>query len=560
IADTDETIDTSASDEVQALIDALPEVDTLDSLSNDELNEVYTNVQAANDAWEALSSEEQALVDDSKLDELFNYFNSLIMETADEEEETAVVAMIGENSYATLQDAIDSAKDGETILIVNDISVSETINVTSKTITITSYSKYTISADSSSSLLTMIEIDEDRSVILSGKLIVDGTYMQTSKKSYSKDSGDWYYLYNGVGMIDVAGTLTLQDDVTIENYTLGNFAGAINVHGSNAVLNIEGGTITNINRNYSSSGYGFCAPVRVGNNATVNMTSGTITGNKVICYVENDDGEVKKWSGDLAYYSSGGILVSYSGTINMTGGTISNNEAFRGSAIHMYGGTACYISGDALITNNTCGKYGTLTMQGGSIQQAAGAVYMNNGGNLYMSGGTISNNEGYSGGGVTISSSWSGSVESKRAVFEMTGGTITENSAHIGGGIYSYSAGVCITAGKITNNTADLGGGIYSEGNSTAYGVVYLKNVIVTSNTAYLEGGGLWTCPTGESELYVTDGGAIYSNSATYNNDVYYDGVNSSAAGDDVASGSQSLHSLTLDKSYSWWRFNFLLY
>ncbi|MCD8329922.1 MAG: hypothetical protein LUC27_04425 [Lachnospiraceae bacterium] len=71
-----------AAQAVQDMIDTLPSVDDLEGMDTDELNEAYDAILAADEAWQALSEEEQESVDDSKLDELYEYFNTLTMTTA----------------------------------------------------------------------------------------------------------------------------------------------------------------------------------------------------------------------------------------------------------------------------------------------------------------------------------------------------------------------------------------------------------------------------------------------------------------------------------------------
>ncbi|MCD8052453.1 MAG: VaFE repeat-containing surface-anchored protein, partial [Lachnospiraceae bacterium] len=73
---------TEAAQAVQDMIDALPSVDDLEGMDTDELNEAYDAILAADEAWQALSGEEQESVDDSKLDELYEYFNTLTTTTA----------------------------------------------------------------------------------------------------------------------------------------------------------------------------------------------------------------------------------------------------------------------------------------------------------------------------------------------------------------------------------------------------------------------------------------------------------------------------------------------
>ncbi|MCD7748601.1 MAG: Cna B-type domain-containing protein [Oscillospiraceae bacterium] len=93
---SDDTTDTEtetvlSADEVQALIDALPTVEDLSAMTSEEQLEVYYATQEANDAYYALSEEDQALVDDSVLDELFAYFNSLTEEVPDPPSTTSTI-------------------------------------------------------------------------------------------------------------------------------------------------------------------------------------------------------------------------------------------------------------------------------------------------------------------------------------------------------------------------------------------------------------------------------------------------------------------------------------
>ena len=71
-----------------------------------------------------------------------------------------------------------------------------------------------------------------------------------------------------------------------------------------------------------------------------------------------------------------------------------------------------------------------------------------------------------------------------------------------------------LNAGNITGNTASgNGGGIYSEGNTECYSTLHLANALITENTAR-QGGGLWFCATGKTKVYITEGAAIYDNTA----------------------------------------------
>ena len=66
---------------VQALIDALPSAEEAGNMNDSDRQNAYMQTQEANDAYEALSAEEQAQVDKTKIETLFAYFNSLTMTT-----------------------------------------------------------------------------------------------------------------------------------------------------------------------------------------------------------------------------------------------------------------------------------------------------------------------------------------------------------------------------------------------------------------------------------------------------------------------------------------------
>ncbi|MCD7893284.1 MAG: Cna B-type domain-containing protein, partial [Erysipelotrichaceae bacterium] len=143
---------TSDADAVQALIDALPDVSELASMTTNELNEVNTALDAANDAYYELSDEDQALVDDSKLAELYNYFSGAISTVDDS----------GSNSITTV-DATSYFNSATSTATVN--STSTFIDQTASSSTITT---------SSGDATTIIENGESYQIIFNLEF-VDGT-------------------------------------------------------------------------------------------------------------------------------------------------------------------------------------------------------------------------------------------------------------------------------------------------------------------------------------------------------------------------------------------------
>ena len=138
--------------------------------------------------------------------------------------------------------------------------------------------------------------------------------------------------------------------------------------------------------------------------------------------------------------------------------TISDNQAGYGGAISVYaadiywqGNTSIQLSGNAKITDNIARNYGgaiclfgnntqnytdTLTISGGMISgnkanTAGGGVYLSaHGDQMFMTGGSIRENEAGYGGGLSIRSGNSGA--NPNAAVYLLGGTISDNQATSG--------------------------------------------------------------------------------------------------------------------------------
>ena len=280
-------------------------------------------------------------------------------------------------------------------------------------------------------------------------------------------------------MAEVSGTLTL------ENITLDGWGKMLTA--KEALIKVDGGTLNIHNgavlQNNNHTGVDTESYTAAGgavygrNNATINMSGGKITGNT-------------SWMG-------GGIQL-YASKLTMSGGEITGNRV-------IYGGRAS--SPDSIV--------------GGGV-----AVLLDSTFNL--SGGTISNNSAPNGGGgialggMESTSVWQEGHESPRLY--MTGGTISGNTSNEeGGGIYvQSSATATIDGGFITGNHSLNGqfggGGIYvnaarPDSGINTDGTLNLHNVIITGNSAEIKGSGLAACATSTTEIYLTDGGAIYGNS-----------------------------------------------
>jgi len=190
------------------------------------------------------------------------------------------------------------------------------------------------------------------------------------------------------------------------------------------------------------------------------------------------------------------------GTLNMTGGKVTNNAgSWRGGGIALV----------ALWGSGSSKKYGTVVMN--------------------MSGGEISYNTAYYGGGIFMYGN-----DDYCSTLNMTGGTITHNTATnsnrgLGGGMYiDRGATAIVEGGDFTYNKAEgngqYGGGAFyiNSGNSSLLtgpipGRLFIYNVeiaynIAPTNSAYY-GSTISTCPTGTIEVNITDGEVIHDNTDT---------------------------------------------
>lgn len=239
--------------------------------------------------------------------------------------------------------------------------------------------------------------------------------------------------------------------------------------------------------------------------------------------------------------TGGGIYVT-NGTVSISGGVVAANRGNAGGGIYVNSGTL-NISGGAVTGNwlnngeNSGGgvfvKGGTLNMSGGYVtnnckdrndawqgdvnnKHGGGGIALENSSVMNMTGGYVTGNySGLAGGGIYAG------FYNNNVSFTMSGGTIAGNCAELGEGgglrIAGGTNGVIRATEKvyITNNktlTPDDwgGGGIFVQEN----GNLSIVNSLITNNSAGGFGGGVGSCPTGETLIVNKDGPAIYGNTA----------------------------------------------
>lgn len=212
------------------------------------------------------------------------------------------------------------------------------------------------------------------------------------------------------------------------NNKSGGAGGGVRNDDSNSTFTMTGGEISR-NRTERSGG-------GVSNSGTFNMSAGKISEN-----VAKDD--------RYETFGEGGGVSNFNGKIYMSGGTISKNTCqYRGGGVYNYAETqhnTIFQMTDGSITDNKVTSTKALS-GGGGVAGYATSYYDNN------------------------------EEHVSKVSFTMTGGTISRNSAYNGGGIWGLpkddnsnkginpEINLVLSGGTISGNTAkNTGGGVYNQ-------------------------------------------------------------------------------------------------
>ena len=295
-------------------------------------------------------------------------------------------------------------------------------------------------------------------------ILADGATVRNGRainQDGTTGTSDW----GGGIVVDNGAKLTMEDGSSITGCSA-EWGGAVYLSGE---MEINGGEISNntavgdiyeINGvDRSASAHGGAIMIRACRAdydtaydapAKLTMRGGTISGNAATS-------NVSAFGGAISIIGTPGTG-SLTNAFIMSGGTISDNQAGYGGAISVYaadiywqGNTSIQLSGNAKITDNIARNYGgaiclfgnntqnytdTLTISGGMISgnkanTAGGGVYLSaHGDQMFMTGGSIRENEAGYGGGLSIRSGNSGA--NPNAAVYLLGGTISDNQATSG--------------------------------------------------------------------------------------------------------------------------------
>lgn len=314
----------------------------------------------------------------------------------------------------------------------------------------------------------------------------------TPKPAGLKKIGD-FYQYSPITVY--SGTFTLNAGTISSNksFLKGGAIGAWGTESSRAKLVIEGGEITG-NKAEHSSKYAWGGSIYT-LNSNFEMTAGIISKNVA---------------------EKGGGIAAQKSNMTFTGGNITDNTN-NGDFLGEGGGILAYDTNINIkninISNNTAnGDGGGISINGlydkPNINIESGI----------FKGNSASKDSGASGGVLLV----------RNCTYKIDGGTFTENFAKYMGGAICFtdkSDGI-ITAGLFTKNTATgkWGGGAILNDHTCK---LVIKRALVKDNKikegymigagnhpASKQGGGIFNCPTGNTEIYITNGLALYDNSA----------------------------------------------
>ena len=343
--------------------------------------------------------------------ETYYYYNKAFYTTSDH----------SGNSVSSTMEAFISSQPGATIYMdsVYTVSSTETWAPTTQ-----------VTLVHNSTTERALEVQSGGNLTLEGKLVIDGSGAPSTTHTAISIDG---------------GTLTIKDDVKVQNCTATGDAGAIFVTGGGK-FNMDGGTLSNNSASlntYGQASRGGCVLVSSG---TFTMTDGTISNNS-------------------ANYG-GGVYVDADGTFTMSGGTISNNTSTGiGGGIYNLGKVVLY---NGEIVQNTADSAGagvamrgdTFEMYGGQISKnkietktSTDSSFTGGGGGVLMEAGVfsfyagdISENE------VTADSCYGGAVMMQCGEFHMYGGSMVGNICPTTAAISGMGGKFIVEGGTIADN------------------------------------------------------------------------------------------------------------
>ena len=291
---------------------------------------------------------------------------------------------------------------------------------------------------------------------------------------------------------------TLSQDLVIAQGTTLTVKGTITVQGS-VTISGGGSIVADTTGNFAPAGENNAEEgidARIGTVLVVaDNSSATLNG--VTIDAKSAD---SKSSLRAAVVNRGATLILGNGAV-ITGGNASAVASENPPQYNSYGGGGVFVCDG-----------GNLLLKGGSIKKnkgfQGGGVYVYDAGSLTIESGAISENNGTNnGGGIWL---YSNSAD-KHPTLMMTGGQISKNTtAGGGGGVCAHSQSfVYMSGGSISENTTtgNAGGGLFLQGQKFE-----MTGGLISKNTAQNFGGGVHV--NAAASTFTMTGGEISENTA----------------------------------------------
>ena len=433
------------------------------------------------------------------------------------------VAAIGDNQYTSMEEAVNAAVSGDTIVLLSNIFEGKAVGIianskntanTNGVLDLTiDMNGYTICcaapADTDASPYSIFTAVYDVDYRMGTLTIKNGTFKGAEIPGYRINSA-----------ISCTGNLVMENCV-VENTTAENYGTVIasnSLYGVNVTVKNcqfinnttqKAGTVcvedniktvienTTFTGNYAGW-YGGALYITSVTGGEVEIKDSNFTGNSAddlggAIFIKNVTAEITGNLTDNSTNGSGGAICARNSTVTVTGNLTDNSAEQYGGAIYA---EATNITVNGNLTDNSTKRYGgavyaynsTLNVTGNlmdnSAEQHGGAIYAQS---TYttVNGNLTGNSAGLDGGAICL----------YQYQLNVTGDITGNTAGGNGGGIYSTWSTVDVK-GAVTGNNASMGGGVYTAANAAGEafnGKIGLTEAQVYNNSASTAGADIWS-------------------------------------------------------------------
>jgi predicted outer membrane repeat protein len=413
---------------------------------------------------------------------------------ADEATGVARVGVNGTCAYATIQQAVNAAQEGDTVRVAAGVYF-ENVDLTAG-VAITVEGGYNSTCTAIGRGTTRIE----GSPFYGSTIDVSGGTVRLRRLQIAWGSG------TGGGVDARSGAqVALENSDVLHNH--GTYGGGIYVD-STSVVTMDGDSDVRGNTASGDGGgarvwgalYGYDTYSDIYYNCASNGGGVSVLGGTL--YLDNSD--VYGNEAANAQGRGGGIYVTSGGVVTLTNMAYvyALNRAYDGAGIHADASTV-YLDG------------ATTTLRDNEATHYGGGVYLANGSALYSNGARI----GWAGVSTFANEALRGAgIYALNSTVEFAGTIVNNVAADRGGGIYANASTVILDGGHVLSNTAGaVGGGIRMWGASTL--VVSGGSTIGYNESLSGEGGAI--AAGGTPDIDITDATLLYNSASGYGGAIY---------------------------------------